>query len=378
MTGKIQWKGESASQTNSTSPRYSDHYDRSSYDSSQSQSTAKTEYSVRRPALSRKEKTCLGRIESHETDYPFDTYEAPDAWRASIETYATTEPDDFEDSDDEGYAYEILDFPEEQYRSDAIPATPRDFSELFPSTRRLSIRHDDSTVDGNLNLLVSTQVETDWSSRKQDITLYHLKMNDLKSRDFSLRRYCRDSGREVCHAGRKYHSSPSEGRPTLTKSLSSALATFRRHSEPKSPHLKRSDSGYGSIFHERLDDLSVKSPNDVTSSSSVPTNTIKLEFSNYAQVEVKRKGSNSKKGYQFEYWGHTYTWRRNVRQEGTFEEVSFHLLRKDQPAPLAHIVPVPMTRFQAEEERSRGGFIPACSMWIKDASIVEGLPDLAE
>ncbi|MBE7181245.1 MAG: hypothetical protein INR71_08560, partial [Terriglobus roseus] len=38
------------------------------------------------------------------------------------------------------------------------PATPSDFAELFPSSRELLIRHDDTTVDGNMNLRVDADV----------------------------------------------------------------------------------------------------------------------------------------------------------------------------------------------------------------------------
>jgi hypothetical protein len=299
----------------------------------------------------------------------------------SFNTYASTEASDLDVEDDDEPAYEVLDFAEEHYQSDAIPATPRDFADLFPSSRRLSIHHDDSTIDGNMNLRVDTLVETEWSSQKQNLTMFHLKMNDLKSREFSLRRYCRDSGREVCKTIRKYRLPSSKQRPALTKSFSSAFANIKKLHEEKAPHmrhLQRNDSGYGSVFTEALDDGSVKEPKESKLAKRLPTNTIKFEFSNYANVELKRRGAGSNKGYQFEYWGHSYTWKRKIKQEGDFEEVSFHLLRDDKLTPLAHIVPVPLTREQAREEKNKGGWIPPCSMWITDSEIIEGSPDIAE
>jgi hypothetical protein len=299
-----------------------------------------------------------------------------------VETYASTEPSDIDEDDASELAYELLDFPDEEYRSDAIPATPRDFADLFPSPRRLSISHDDSTIDGNMNLRVDTLVETEWSSRKQNLTLFHLKMNDLKSREFSLRRYCRDSGREVCKTIRKYQQPPTKQRPALTKSFSSAFNSMRRHNEDDGPHvrhLKRNDSGYGSFFGEdAADNASVKESQAKRLSQALPSNTIKFEFSNYANVELKRRGAGSNKVYQFEYWGQDYIWRRKIKRNGNFEEVSFHLTYKDKSEALAHIVPVPMTSQQAREEQLKGGWIPPCSMWITDANILSSSDDHAD
>jgi hypothetical protein len=379
MPNRIRWQGDADSvRSDGMSDR--DEYDRSSYDSNRSYSTAHTAYSptsTPKPPLQR-HVTCFGRVESHRSDLSFNH----DERRASVDTYASTDASDLEDEDDDEDAYELVDAPEEQYQSDAIPAMPRDFAELFPSSRRLSIHHDDSTVDGNMNLRVDTLVETEWSSQKENITLFHLKMNDLKSREFSLRRYCRDSGREVCKTIRKYHTPSQKHRPTLTKSFTSAFANLKKHHEdsaPQMPHLRRNDSGYGSVFAQALDDAkSIQEPKESKLSKRLPTNTVKFEFSNYATVEVKRRGTGATKGYQFEYWGHDYTWKRKVKQEGDFEEVSFHLIREDKSTPLAHIVPVPLTREQAREEKQKGGWIPRCSMWITDADVTDGSPDIAE
>jgi hypothetical protein len=110
----------------------------------------------------------------------------------------------------------------------------------------------------------------------------------------------------------------------------------------------------------------------------MPTNTIKLEFSNYAHVSLKRRGAASNKRYEYEYWGHSYTWRRHVTKEGRLEEVSYHLMRDDKTNPLAHIIPVPLTTTQLEEEKLKGGWIPPCNMWITDEDIFNELPDVAE
>jgi len=318
-------------------------------------------------------------VESCDNDQSFNFFDDP---RASNETYASTTPSEGDLSDDEEPVYEVPEFSEEDYRfdptRDAIPSTPKDFSLLFPSSRRLSIRHDDSSIDGNMNLRVDTQVEPSWSSKKINYTLFHLRLQDLKTRDFSLRRYCRDSGREVCHSIRKFQT-PASSRPALQKSFSSAFATFRKQADSNASgmgSLKRSDSGYGSI--EGVRDERAPPPGKIEKSSRLPTDTIKLEFSNYAHVNVKRRGAGANKRYEFEYWGHSYAWRRHVTREGRFEEVSYQLIRNDKFRALAYIVPVPLTTSQTEEEQLRGGWIPPCSMWITDDDILSALPDVAE
>lgn len=316
---------------------------------------------------------------------PFDLdYEEQDDAR-SISTYASTTSSDEEEEHLMGTVeddYEIPDCLSECYTSEAIPSTPQDFADYFPSRRRMSIRHDDSTVDGNMNLRIDTDIITR-SGRKRPLTLFHLRMHDLKTRDFSLRRYCRDSGREVCHSARKYEVPVA--RPTLQKSFSSVLASFMKESKQFVPTaLARSDSGYGSL-HESHNLDSTTSPTTGAlqagasrKASRLPTNTIKLEFSNYAQLEIKRRGAGSKKRYDFEYWGQSYHWRRDVTSKGRFEEASFHLIRSDRSRPIAHVVPQSLTFGQAREERLKGGWVTPCSLWISDESVLNGAADVAE
>jgi hypothetical protein len=244
----------------------------------------------------------------------------------------------------------------------------------------MDIRHDDSTIDGNMNLRVETQVDTQLPHQKRSLTLFHLRMQDLKNRDFSLRRYCRDSGREVCHTIRKYQTLGHERRPSFTKSFSSVLAPFRKQPDHKPTGIdspRRHDSGYGSIFNEEFDD-SRSTRHRPAQRSRRPTNTIKLEFSNYAHVNLKRRGASSSKSYDFEYWGLSYSWKRHIKKESTMEEVSYHLLRNDKTTPLAHILSVPLTTTQMDDEVRKGGWVPACSMWIKDEDILNALPDAAD
>ncbi|KAF2091764.1 hypothetical protein K490DRAFT_31498 [Saccharata proteae CBS 121410] len=330
-----------------------------------------------RPGMAQYE-TCYGRVEGRSTDNYGSRYYGAKESTVSVDTYASTsdEEEEHEEDDDDCPPYEVPACRYETYPTEAIAATPRDFADLFPSTQRLSIRHDDATLDGNMNLRVDTEVDT--RHGKQLLTLFHLRMHDLKSRDFSLRRYCRESGREVCHSIRKYHKPPSE-RPALQRSFSSALAAFRHIPERKESvvsNLRRQDSGYGSIQGE-ADNIRPRSARSKRA-HLIPTNTIKLEFSNYAHVDVKRRGAKSHKKYEFEYWGANYAWKRVTRKQGAFKETSFHLVRSDSDQALAHIVPVPLTTTQAREEVAKGGWIPPCSMWISDHSLINGIADISD
>jgi len=112
--------------------------------------------------------------------------------------------------------------------------------------------------------------------------------------------------------------------------------------------------------------------------SKRPTNKMKLEFSNYAHVEVKRQGKGASKRYSFFYWGFKYSWRRIVKQEGDFTEVSYHLMKEGNTQPSAHIVPATLTKSQADEEYVRGGWVPPCSLWIRDDQIIKSHPDVAD
>lgn len=306
---------------------------------------------------------------------------------SSVGTYASTiasdeDLDDIEEDDESYGSYGKLEYPEDAYVSKAVPSTPSEFAHFFPSKRRLNIRHDDS-VDGNMNLRVDTEVHTT-EGRAVDLTLFHLRMHDLKDREFSLRRYCRDSGREVCNSRRKYTKPAAKGRPALQRSMSSALATLGLKSENKlSPasssfSFKRQDSGYGS----GSEDDSPKSGHSLSkprnTSLPIPTNTTKLDFSNYAHVDVKRRGTKSSKRYEFEYWGSQYAWKRVVRREGNTKEISYHLQNTDTGTKVAHIIPDPMTPVEAQAEKEAGGWVPPSSMWISDNKVLGGETDVAE
>jgi hypothetical protein len=144
----------------------------------------------------------------------------------------------------------------------ARPSSPQEFAKLFPSLNRLSIRHDEFTPDGNMSLRIDTVVT---GRRRTAIQLFHLRMYDLAKREFSLRRYCRDSGREVCNSKRLYagpaschstrgkHQKKEEkeesNRPSLQRSMSSAFKSLGGKSS-KQPSIRRTISG-GSFFSSK-------------------------------------------------------------------------------------------------------------------------------
>ncbi|KZF25540.1 hypothetical protein L228DRAFT_236626 [Xylona heveae TC161] len=342
-----------------------------------SNSTAPTQYSTR-PSFKRCS-TAGARLEVGDERDPI--CENDSSYRSSVETYASTIPST-EDLSDDYPKYDLPESRNDMFPSDAIPSIPPEFAELFPSTRRLLIRHDDATVDGNMNLRVDTEVRTR-RGEKRDVILFHLRMQDLKERKFSFRRYCRESGREICHSSRTYQKAAAERRPGLQRSLSQMVASLRAKPEAKAMSaagLKRSDSGYASVFSEAdgLESRPKSAARRGSSSGPQPTKTIKLECSNYAQVDLKRRGAKASKRYDFEYWGTDYSWKREARKHGDLIEVSYHLVNSLKGNILAHIVPEPLSPLQVREEEARGGWIPPCSMWISDDQICEGSPDVAD
>ena len=261
-------------------------------------------------------------------------------------------------------------------------ATTRDFAELFPSSRRLLVRHDDTTMDGNMNLRVDTPVKLT-SGVEKKITLFHLRMYDLKDREFSLRRYCRDSGREICHTARKSQKSTIGRRPGVHHSLSNAIATLRSRADLRSNHsasLKRQDSGYDSFQEGDLDtEERPASSHSSKASAGSTSDLINLKFSNYAHVDVRRRGFKADKRYDFEFWGFNYYWQRSTKMFGGVQEVSYHLIRRKDGQIVGHIMPEPLTPSEAQTETEMGGWIPPCSMWINDTALTDGQPpDIAE
>ncbi|KAH7031311.1 uncharacterized protein B0I36DRAFT_243826 [Microdochium trichocladiopsis] len=317
--------------------------------------------------------------------------------RSSVETYSSlASVQDLADSDSQdALDFEDVDIPElPPYHHDieefnVRPSSPNEFAALFPSLDRFSIRHDDFTSDGNMNLRVETKIT---GRHNETIQLFHLRMYDLNKRDFSLRRYCRSSGREVCNSKRRYLDTTNTSRPTLQRSMSNAFSSLagrpraRRQSTAASIRSTKSTksrpgtgystsgslgSGFVDVFDE---DLSVeKKPN----ARMQPTNTIKLEFSNYARVDLERVGSRTSSKWQYEWWGVKYAWKRVVDKHTN--AVSFHLVRNgNKAAPIAHIVAETRAPNQVMVDEYAGGWVPPCHMWISDPSIVDAATDVAD
>lgn len=352
----------------------------SSETSQRSKSTAPTIYSDHRPTSKRNEPVVVN--DNHNHNYNQSDEDAVVGPRDSVSTYASTVPsvDEITEEEEEeelGPRYEVFDRRLEFFPTDALPSNPHTFGDLFPSSRRLRIRHDDATLDGNMNLRVDTVVPHR-AGHQQDVTLFHLRMYDLFSRRFSFRRYCRDSGREVFHSERK-HSSSSQKK--LSRSWSSALASLRPGYSSGQP-MRRRDSGPRPTGNDEgvfLDDEDLDSSQDNNDRHPVGfTDTTMLEFSNYAHVEVNRRGAGIPKRYDYEYWSTRYQWRRECRREGDLREVSYHLFSTQSSKPIAHLVPDILTPVEAVEEEDKGGWIPPSSMWISDPSVYEKMPDVAE
>ncbi|KAJ1333339.1 hypothetical protein MN608_03329 [Microdochium nivale] len=318
--------------------------------------------------------------------------------RSSVETYSSLasaedlagpgseDALDFEDSD-------IPELPPYQHDIEEYnlrPSSPNEFSSLFPSLDRFAIRHDDFTSDGNMNLRVETTVNH--GRHKETIQLFHLRMYDLNKRDFSLRRHCRSSGREVCNSKRRYLDTADTSRPTLQRSMSNAFQSLagrprsRRNSTATSIRSAKSmksrpgtgystsgplDGDFVDVFAEDL--VLEKKPK----ARMQATNIIKLEFSNYARVDLERAGSRGSSKYLFEFWGHKYTWKRVVDKHTN--ALSFHLIRDgNKSAPVAHIVAETRAPNQVMVDECAGGWVPPCHMWISDPAIIDAVTDIAD
>jgi hypothetical protein len=331
--------------------------------------------------------------------------------RSSVDTYASTtasredvdamDLDTVSEYDECGSIPPLPVYRRELVEPHVRASTPQDFAKLFPSLNRLTIRHDEFTSDGNMNLRIDTVVT---GRRRTAIQLFHLRMYDLAKREFSLRRYSRDSGREVCSAKRKFTEPAAaaaaakpppalDERPTLKRSMSTALKTLSGGGKPALRRAKsgtaapgRPGTGYSTCDGD--DELFLEGSNlsRLSLDSRLvrgkaqrpqPTNTIKLEFSNYARVDVSRRGGKGNKRYEFEWWGHRYSWKRAVdKQLGL---VSFHLVRDGHAgAPVAHIVPETRAPSQVHADECAGGWVPPCFMWIADETVVDAITDVAE
>ncbi|KAI5783919.1 hypothetical protein DFH27DRAFT_274521 [Peziza echinospora] len=327
-----------------------------------SRSTDSTSNSI--PSLERHDSTC-SPAESELFEHS----------RASNATYCTTVAS-FDEYEDESPSYDYYEHYDKTPRNEAIPATPAEFAQLFPSRRRFQIKHDDASIDGDMNIRVDTDVN-DRGSIPKYITLFHLRMYDLHKREFSLRRYGRDCGREVAHTHQKFEKPASPKRPVLA--MTKAFQSFRGKSEQeKQMTLNRQDSGYGSSQDDDEEDERPRSSHG--SEETRATNTLTLEFSNYAHVELSRKGAKASRKYDFEYWGKNYSWKRIMRRNPATgeEETSYQLVNNGTASIVAVILPDPMPSLDTEDYG--GEFVPACSFYLKDSvhDPINGPSDVAD
>lgn len=355
--------------------------DMSTRDSSSSRSTAPSSVPSLEQHYSSAESKFGSPCESEDFEYNHHKYSP----RETVDTYCSTVAsfDEFVEDDYSYYdnGHHTYNPPKEAPKIQAIPAIPSEFAELFPSTRRLTIQHDDSTIDGNMNLRVDTNVAATGEPTK-NLTLFHLRMYDLKARDFSLRRYGRDCGREVAHIKRKAIK-PAPQRPTLQRSLSRALESFRGKTEAEPQFkLNRQDSGYSSSGFDEEEDEPKVSPSNQHPTQATNSNVCTLEFSNYAHVDLTRRGGKASKKYDFEYWGKSYSWKRVFRPVGGgAEEVSYQLVNNGTNNIVAYIVPDTLSPARAAAEEEKGGFIPPSSFLFRDSvqdPVIACLADVAE
>jgi hypothetical protein len=175
-----------------------------------------------------------------------------------------------------------------------------------------------------MNLRIETEVEEGGDT--VPLTLFHVRMHDLKSREFSIRRYERSSGRDVCQTRHRYKKNE---RAKLTSddelvtwtakkignartgrhqmAFNDALTTsraysssHRRTSSVESIRPRTSTSSLKSVpenpnSNNEGDDIDDPETSSKRPEAQISTNTTKIEFSNYAQVEVSRRGTKETK-----------------------------------------------------------------------------------
>ena len=361
------WSKGSTTSDSSTSDRSSTKSSRS-IQSSHTQYTNITSYSDTKPAV----KHCEHYEEIEVVDVPEDLDEEVEDPRASIATYASTTASETDADSSKAPSFGPL-MRHICYEPDALATSPAEFGELFPSTGRLLIQHDDSSPDGNLNLRLDTELRVS-RGHKVKLTLFHLRMYDLAERQFSLRRYQRQSGREVCNSKRKYlkpmakSSSPPSRRRSITVSLTKMnLKTLKSKPRPRTaPEIEQEEDSDNDVnlFAAQAE---VK--------ATIPTDTVKLEFSNYAQVELERIKRGEGK-YDFEYWGERYSWRRNVYRDESELVFSFELVNLSSGTCIAHITPDKLSQRQGRQEAAQGGWVPPCSMRLAEENISNDLGDV--
>jgi hypothetical protein len=266
------------------------------------------------------------------------------------------------------------------YPSNGLPATPNDFITLFTQNRRLLIHHDDATSDGNMNLRLDAEVR-DSHGRSRKIILFHLQMHDLMGRCFSLTRYCRGSGQQICSSSRKHFPASilSSASRNAQHSLGHASQQPRIHQAGAISHHK-SISGQASARKSNRKQHLLPPKAEVLSleTDRSKLDTIQLSFSDHTHINFRKRGLKRSKRYEYEFWGTKYEWRRQIYHRGHVQKVSYHLVNIETSSSIAHITPEPLTAREAQEEEDSGGWVPPCTMQITDRRLFRSLNDVAE
>ena len=270
-------------------------------------------------------------------------------------------------------------------------STPQSYAQWFPSSETLFVRHGDEAVDGNMCLSVVTATDQGIGPLLQ---LFYLRMHDLKNREFSLLRYGRDSGREVCHTHQIYKKAPgarSRFRRSISGSVNNIRSFSRRSSRSSQMSAQSSQSGNESANYYSESALgegseveahtNVSSPQPANDDGSPkPSNKIRLEFANYAHVTVSRKGIGARKSYDFQYWGTKYQWKRLNKSQSSGRKRSYNLYRGLSDLVVAHIAMQDLNPAHSRDRETSGAWVPPIWMRITDPSILssENSTDIPE
>jgi hypothetical protein len=290
-------------------------------------------------------------------------------------------------------------------------SSPKDFVELFPSSKPLYICHDSTTSDGEMNLRVFSDITSAGSSKAEYMSLFHLRMHDIEDRKFSLRRYFRNSGRKGCssilsdarlrsktrsktrfsfsmsskrtsragstHSENDVSASETKGDMGNSKGSRTSLSSWFRRRGSRSSHASSASGNDASDCDE--DDNAVNAVN--VAATRVSGDKIALEFSNYSRVDVVRY-STWRIGYTFDYWGHAYEWRRtsgkNLFGQWMYWCHSFHLYRKGKDKkPIVSITPRD-NKSLGSGYFTHGTWVTPSEMRFLDNDILNGSSDIAE
>lgn len=224
----------------------------------------------------------------------------------------------------------------------------RTFTNLFPSSGTIYIRHD-TIMNENMELQIFTSAHREPENRTEYMSLFHLVMQDLPTRKFSLRKHCRD-GPEVCcssmdpnlHKGFKM-SDWTDRLPLYSLSnLSDKVLTMTENAITYRDHHGSSAASIHSTTIE-MSEIEQRQPRPQSARTSISSwvgrarslsshrsasgaescddtrggkrtvvenKEIKLDFLNEEEIVLVRKGSKEDKQYIFEYGGTKYVWKR--------------------------------------------------------------------